>query len=328
MKAQDGLVAIVLAYGGKRQCAPLLRQLRCVHEANDTGMTIVVHNPSYPGEQSGLAGDDFTRIVENSENIGYAGGMNEGIRVSADYAPSWVLLLTHEVRLEPDTVVELLTVLGRASAFAAVGPVLYDAHGSLFHSGLERPGRARWRLRASPPACAPATPWACDSLDGSVMLWRGEVLHALHGFQARFFMYFEEIELCCRARRAGWRVGVVPTASAQTTPGGAGRPLAHGYLRARNRLQCAREESPLTLLVTACDLLFELWSYTPKPGGKRSKSPTARAASRAHRRGVVFGAADFARGRWGPPPPEILSGSDIGAVETGGGHEATKQLSR
>lgn len=314
MSRPGDLVAIVLAYGGGSRCGPLLDQLRAVHAVNGSGRTIVVHNPCRLGQRSGLTDDEYTTILENDTNVGYAEGMNNGIRASRAYSPDWILLLTHEVRLEPEAVRELVSGLAGAPAYAAVGPLMYDDRGELRHYGVMRSGCAGMRLRTSPPPWAHSRPWECNSLDGAGMLWRGHVLYALDGFQARFFMYFEETDLCARARRSGWRVGVVPSASARSSPGGAQRRQAHGYLRTRNGLQCALDEGLASFVAAVAEVIRDVWRYTPMPGGKGFADPVTRTARRAYRRGVVCGAADFARRRWGPPPPGILIESDIGAV--------------
>ncbi len=50
----------------------------------------------------------------------------------------------------------------------------------------------------------------------------------------RFFMYFEEADLCLRIQRAGWKVGVVLDAIAEQAPGGGARPGAFTKELAKN----------------------------------------------------------------------------------------------
>ena len=66
------------------------------------------------------------------------------------------------------------------------------------------------------------------------MLVRAAALERVGGFDERFWSYFEEAELCLRARRAGFRVGVVLDAVAEQAPGGPGRPGVWSYLMTRN----------------------------------------------------------------------------------------------
>jgi GT2 family glycosyltransferase len=50
----------------------------------------------------------------------------------------------------------------------------------------------------------------CDWVMGAFMLIRREVLEAGGRFDERFFLYYEEVDLCTEARRAGWEVAYLP----------------------------------------------------------------------------------------------------------------------
>src|SRR5260370_622931 len=52
-----------------------------------------------------------------------------------------------------------------------------------------------------------------DQVMGACLLIRRSIFEELHGFDERFFMYFEELDLSLRARRKGWRSMFLPDAS-------------------------------------------------------------------------------------------------------------------
>ena len=59
-----------------------------------------------------------------------------------------------------------------------------------------------------------------DWVSGAVMMLRRQVWDATGGFDPAYFLYYEDIDLCLRARRDGWEVGVVPRATAIHESGG------------------------------------------------------------------------------------------------------------
>jgi GT2 family glycosyltransferase len=115
-------------------------------------------------------------------------------------------------------------------------------------------------------------------------------------FDERYFYSFEDIEFCLRARRSGFTSLVVPPAIAYHEGHlsiGAASP-ARLYYAARNHLLLAQSARPLTgarALVRAAGIVALNLAYAFRAPGMR------RAAAL---RAVVQGAADYARGRFGP----------------------------
>jgi hypothetical protein len=80
-------------------------------------------------------------------------------------------------------------------------------------------------------------PLAADRLVGAVMLLRRQVLATVGGFDARYWLYAEEMDLCRRARQAGWELRYVPHARARHTGGQAAavapRPMLVEWFHSR-----------------------------------------------------------------------------------------------
>jgi GT2 family glycosyltransferase len=78
-------------------------------------------------------------------------------------------------------------------------------------SGLSRLVPNRWAPKLS-------THWdhdqarEIDGANGAVMLFRGETWERLGGFDERIYIYAEEIDICWRARKAGWKIWFTPQA--------------------------------------------------------------------------------------------------------------------
>jgi N-acetylglucosaminyl-diphospho-decaprenol L-rhamnosyltransferase len=304
---------VILSYGPSGTYRHLVERLT-PDGVDASTRIVVVHNPSVDGEQISSE-SPAVEIINNTSNVGYSGGMNVGLDALRACAPRHILLLTHEVSIDWPTICRLRDALDGNSGYAAVGPILYLPDGSMHSAGLAaRQRMVDWDHRRYLPS-GYMDLWASDALDGSVMLWRSDVVHDLSGFDERFFMYCEDVDLCCRARARGYTVGVVPEASAVSQPGGSqSRPAAHGYLRTRNGLECYRKQGRTQLATGLLAVSLNYLSHVPKPWRARFRSPAGRARARAYRRGIRHGVCAFTRRRWGPPQQTLLARTDIGGT--------------
>jgi GT2 family glycosyltransferase len=240
--------------------------------------------------------------------------MNAGIRAAIDDGARFLLLLTHDARLQPGTLDALLAAAGRAPDVGILGPALWSrAHDRPWSYGAVG---APWEWpthRAEPPAADAAGVADCEWVDGSVLLVRRELFEAVGLFEDRYFMYFEEPDLCLRARRAGWRVGVAVDAMAEQSPGVHRRRGAYIYLDARNGLEFARRlGGARCALARARVHLGHSWRLT-KWYAKDFRDPRVREEVHREVAGTMTALAHFARRRWGPPPGWLPG---LGDVET------------
>jgi N-acetylglucosaminyl-diphospho-decaprenol L-rhamnosyltransferase len=197
---------------------------------------IVVDNDSSDGTADTLEDLPLT-LVRAQTNGGFACGCNIGWRKGA--APQ-VLFLNPDARTTPDDVLRLADVLDAEPRVGAVGPRILETDGSLQHSQRVFPslrasfGRALFLHRLFPRSQwsfdiarasaydAPASP---DWLSGACLLVRRSLLEALGGFDERFFMYCEDMDLCKGTRNLGYGVRYEPSAVV-THAGGASVPRA------------------------------------------------------------------------------------------------------
>jgi GT2 family glycosyltransferase len=166
-------------------------------------------------------------------NVGFARANNLAIRRCR--APA-VLLLNPDTRIQPAAIHALLDEFAADPAVGLAGPRVVDEDGSTDPNcrrgfptllgvagavtGLDR--RLGWRRlgeyrRPWLPFDEPAD---AVSLSGSVILARCAALDVIGGFDERFFMYGEDIDLCLRAADAGWRVRYTPAATVIHLGGG------------------------------------------------------------------------------------------------------------
>ncbi|MEU2348290.1 glycosyltransferase family 2 protein [Modestobacter sp. NPDC049651] len=171
------------------------------------GDVVVVDNSSDPATAAAVAAaGDRVRYVDPGANLGFARGCNLGMRLTADPVVAFV---------NPDVLlVRPLTDLVRACADgdAAVlgGGLTETPDGEVLGNARRRVtlvhelGRAVLGSRVSElPVPVGAGTRAVDQVDGALLVARRDVLEALGGFDERFELYFEDVDICDRARAVG-----------------------------------------------------------------------------------------------------------------------------
>jgi GT2 family glycosyltransferase len=171
--------------------------------------------------------------------VPFLAGQNEGLGAAFNRAfaredvrrSRYVLQLNPDVVLPAgglDALVELADLRPRCGVLA---PRQVDQHGRLIHSvGVELTAASYWRAVAELRGCD--WEWEPRSYDhehdadwvmGACMLLRHEMLTATGGFDERFFLCSEEVDLCRRSRAAGW--SVLHTPAVTVVHPLAGRPI-------------------------------------------------------------------------------------------------------
>jgi GT2 family glycosyltransferase len=153
-----------------------------------------------------------------NRNRGFARAVNEGCRRSRG---QWLLLLNPDMRVPEEFLDRVVEAAERLAATdprtGIIGFQLRHADGTRQGStgpfptlanvlaGMLRP-RARRRCRPVRGPRRQAAPW----VTGCCLLVRRECWEALGGFDEDFFLYYEDVDLCRRARAAGWSVWYDP----------------------------------------------------------------------------------------------------------------------
>jgi N-acetylglucosaminyl-diphospho-decaprenol L-rhamnosyltransferase len=187
---------------------------------------IVVDNASHDGSVAMVQAEfPAVRLLANSTNRGFAGGNNQGIAASRGRA---LLLLNPDTTLAPGALAVLLATLDAQPQVGLVGPRLRNPDGTVQPSRRRFPSLATALIESTPlQPYIPALPLLqryyladqpddqeqeVDWLTGACLLVRRTVLQQVGGFDERYFMYSEELDLCRRVRAAGWRILYQPAA--------------------------------------------------------------------------------------------------------------------
>ncbi|MGH3428210.1 MAG: glycosyltransferase family 2 protein [Mycobacteriales bacterium] len=306
----DGLGVVVLVYGTGGEYLAVLRAL--FEQGVAPEQILLVHNPSQMGERLPEA-PAGCEVLSASHNLGYAAGMNLGIRRQLESGRELLLLLTHDARLRPGALAQLVGAARSDSGYGVLGPLLVLAGSNVPFSfgGRTGMGGGLRHRRDRPTSQSEVT--ACDWIDGGTMLIRADALDGGREFDERLWSYCEDADLCLRIGRAGFGVGVVVAAIAEQSPGGAKRPGPWAYLLARNGLAFAWRSKGFRGVISG--MLRAAWLVVSELIRSAARLTPLRPGPPADTWAVAVGTArgvfDFLRQSWGPPPPGLPGGSDM-----------------
>lgn len=172
----------------------------------EPGIVVVVDNGSDDGSPGAVrARFPSVYVLETGRNLGFAAGNNVAFRLLKDDPPDYVWLLNNDARPDPGALRALVSLADADPGLGAVGSVLVGVDGAVeawgsgsvsFRSGLPRHHRS------------PAEPGDIDYLVGASLLLRWSALAEVGFFDTRYFLYWEDTDLCFRLRNAGWRLDV------------------------------------------------------------------------------------------------------------------------
>ncbi len=153
-------------------------------------------------------------VVETGSNLGFAAGANRGASVARGDV---LVFLNPDARVEPGAVDALVDAVVATPAAGIAGGGLVDVRGR-WQPGAARFGPLRHLLLDTTLGRLAARrrrrPHRVDWVYGTFMAVRRDVFATLGGFDASYFMYGEDMDLCHRAARVGARTIHVPEARA------------------------------------------------------------------------------------------------------------------
>lgn len=233
--------------------------------------------------------DDVT-VVPAGGNVGFGPAANIGYRrfLEDPTAGEWVVLAPHDALPAPSCLSGILAALAQRPraglACADVGDGATPVTDPYF-GGILIPARVHegWEPAGHP--------------HGTLMFARRACLDEIGVFDERYFAYCEEADLALRARDAGWECGLVRGAMVKN-PHISSTSAAIDYLQLRNTLLLVRDHSGrYHTFIRFCIALWQLAAGAVAP---------SRRGPYWHPRGRLRGLVDFVRGRFGPPPADLL----------------------
>jgi len=147
------------------------------------------------------------KVIENSQPKGFGANHNAAFRAAAG---DWFCVLNPDVLLPEDPFPELLNSLQKAGA-ALAAPVVFNSAGNREDSARAFPTLSSLAARAlgrdaTVNAIDPHIDTSPDWLAGMFLLFRSDDFAKIGGFDEDFYLYYEDVDICARLRKAGFKL--------------------------------------------------------------------------------------------------------------------------
>ncbi|NTW13854.1 MAG: glycosyltransferase family 2 protein [Candidatus Moranbacteria bacterium] len=212
MNIRPKVIVVVLNKNGK-DC--LQDCLRGVFQSSYSNFeVVVVDNDSRDGSLED-AKSMFSRshFILNRENLGFAAGMNVGIRYAFSQGARYVWVLNNDAVPGGDALSELVKTAEKHEDMAILSPLIFDPKGKVWFSGGKVDYfRMRARHVSSPGVRRANIPYGSAYLSGCALFLPKKALDRVGLFDEGYFLYYEDADFSIRARKAGIELLVVPNA--------------------------------------------------------------------------------------------------------------------
>jgi N-acetylglucosaminyl-diphospho-decaprenol L-rhamnosyltransferase len=205
----------------------LHRFLTTLSHATDEPVSVVLaDNGSTDGSpEQALVDHPNTRLLRMGGNLGYGTAVDRAV---AELGPEadFFIVANPDVQWGPRSIDMLLEAAVRWPRAGTLGPLIRDPDGSVYPSARHLPSIIRGGLHAVVGPLWRNNPWTAEYrqerqepservvgwLSGSCLLIRRAAFDEVHGFDERYFMYMEDVDLGDRMNKAGWQNVYVPSA--------------------------------------------------------------------------------------------------------------------
>ena len=223
----DGLAVVTVTYSSGPH---LDRFLASLSHATDRPVTVIMaDNGSTDGSpEEAVERYPNTRLLRTGANLGYGTAVNRAVAEYLDEfeCSDFFVVANPDVQWGPRSIDVLLDAAARWPHAGSLGPLIRDPDGSVYPSARHLPTLIRGGMHAVVGPLWKSNPWtaayrqdrlvpserAVGWLSGSCLLLRRAAFDDVGGFNERYFMYMEDVDLGDRLGKAGWQNVYVPSA--------------------------------------------------------------------------------------------------------------------
>jgi GT2 family glycosyltransferase len=210
------VVSIVVNYVGLDDTRQCVRSL--LASSYERHLVVVVDNASPLSDADRLSAEfgDRVRVIASGKNRGFGGGANLGLQWAQAQDATYAWVLNNDTTVEPTCIQQLLDAMEASPGYGILSPQISapigpEAPSGIWYSGgkvlLERAETRHSFQRAEGSGVAET-----GYITGCAMFIRSAALAMVGPFWEPLFLYWEDVDLSLRMRRAGWNLGVVPDA--------------------------------------------------------------------------------------------------------------------
>ncbi len=214
--------AVIVNYNAGEHLAACVESL--VHSNDDRLAEVIVVDNGSTDQSLNLIAHLDARVVHSPGNVGYSRAANLGIAASES---PYVAVLNADVVFDVEAGRSLCFALDEQPSRGAIGPRIKNQYGEVYPSARQIPSLMTSIGHFAFGMIWPENPWtrkyrqsdldpsegrAADWLSGAVIMLRRSAVDAVGGWDERFFMFLEDVDLCLRLSSHGWSVWYQPSA--------------------------------------------------------------------------------------------------------------------
>lgn len=268
------VAVIILIWNGRDDTVECLESLRLDQYSNKR--VIVVDNGSSDDSLKVIKSNfPEVAVIETGENLGFTGGNNVGIRRAIADGADYVYVLNNDTTVEPDSLSALVDAAERMPTVGLLAPVMHYfepprdiwfagsqialSKGLAFHDNSRNPNRND-------------SPYEVPWVSGCAMLMPCKLADDLGGFDDRYFLTSEDVDLSLRVRQAGYSVVTVPAARIYHKGGKSGKRISGigYYYVVRNKLLLVKSHCGSSYLFAALRIIgFHFWDVVRQRQGSK-----------------------------------------------------------
>ena len=207
-------IAIVLVnYNNNTDTVDCLKSIQKSEGIELPFIIVVDNNSNVKTIKSELSFYPNLKVIFNSSNIGFGRANNIGIKwVQENLSFEYLLLLNNDTLIETNTIVELIKPFATDETIGiTTGKTLYEGNRELVWYGGGEINYKRGWPKIEDYNMAPTKEGANKSryvsfISGCTMMFSQHSIKVIKGFDEDFFMYCEDLELCIRAKKEGFKL--------------------------------------------------------------------------------------------------------------------------
>jgi N-acetylglucosaminyl-diphospho-decaprenol L-rhamnosyltransferase len=194
-------------------------------------VVVIDNSPEAPEGLTKLYKGKLT-LKHRPDNPGYGAAINEGVSLLPSDC-TVIVMCNPDISFEPETLHRTVEALLAHPTAGIAGPAVINPDGSIYPSARAFPGVRVGIGHAILGEVWKKNPWTqkylgvyegddvriVDWLSGSCLVAKKEALDQVGGFDPEYFMFLEDVDLCFRLKRAGWRSLYVPGARIEHSGG-------------------------------------------------------------------------------------------------------------
>ncbi|OQY15587.1 MAG: hypothetical protein B6I32_06650 [Desulfobacterium sp. 4572_20] len=183
--------------------------VRCLHSIRSQSFNnpevIVVDNASQDNSLEVIKGfSAWIKVIANKRNLGFAKANNQALKISNG---KYIYFLNPDTELKEGTFNAIIEFMKSNPEVGIAGTRIVNPDGS-YQPSIERHYPGERHSKGELSGLKGDIAWVL----GASMIARRIVLRDVGGFDERFFIYGDDLDICLSVRKAGWSIGYIPNA--------------------------------------------------------------------------------------------------------------------